>query len=205
MVAQPAARPQGRVGTEGVVGHPRAAGQVVYPAAFGGPAVALKVIATPAGGDVSLSIDGGPFTPAGIIDVDPYFVWALPIAKMETFSPHTLTLRVDTGTVRLINVEDADTESAGPGPDDLNLALTAVTDDADTVFSPDYSADKAHDGLLSTFDPNPSHGLGRKSLRTGLAPRSERRSFGNAGHRSALQLRNLPFQSGKIDGRVVGR
>ncbi len=131
--------------------------------AFEGPAAALKVVAGPDGGDVSVSIDGGPFTPAGIIYIDSYFVWALPIAKMLSFGTHTLTMRVDSATVRLINVEDADTEGGGPGPGDVNLSLTAAADAADSIYSPDFNAAKARDGLTSTkwtsTDTTQSHWL----------------------------------------------
>lgn len=117
---------------------------------FDGPAAALKLVVGPDDGGLSASIDGGPYTALGLADVGFHWVWALPVAKTLSFGSHTITIRVDSGTARLINVESANSEPAGPGPDDINLALTAIADAADTEYSASFNATKARDGLTST-------------------------------------------------------
>jgi hypothetical protein len=117
---------------------------------FFGTAAALKVVGGPDGGDASLSVDGGGFYPANIIDISQYIVWALPAAKMHTYSNHTLTIRVDSATVRLINIESPISDPGGPGPDDVNLCLTAAASSADTIYGASWGPEKALDGQLGT-------------------------------------------------------
>ncbi len=131
---------------------------------FDGPAAALKIVAGPDGGDIAVSIDGGPFASAGIPPFDFHFIWAVPVAKMQTFGHHTLTLRVTSGVARLINVESAQTaDVGGPGPGDVNLALTAVASTADSFFGAGFEAAKARDGNTGTkwtsTNTSPTHWL----------------------------------------------
>jgi hypothetical protein len=97
---------------------------------------------------LSASVDGGPFTSLGLPFNGWQFVWALPVAKMYGQGTHTLTIRVTSGTARLINVESASTATAQPAG--TNLALTASDAVVDTQYSADFDPDKARDGQVST-------------------------------------------------------
>jgi hypothetical protein len=113
---------------------------------FTGPSAAVKIIVSSDSGEVQYSVDGGAFAPANITVNGWTYLWAFPVAKDLSTGSHTLTIRVTSGTARLINVEAANT--GGPQLD--NLALTAAADAVDSIYGPDWGAEKARDGLLST-------------------------------------------------------
>jgi lysophospholipase L1-like esterase len=117
---------------------------------FSGPSAAVKVVIAGDSGDVAYSVDGSAFAPANCPYNGYTFLWAFPVAKNLSTGSHTLTMRVSSGTARLINVESAQTGGTGPLPGDVNLARTAGADAADSVYGPDWTAAKARDGLLGT-------------------------------------------------------
>ncbi len=118
---------------------------------FTGPEAAVKVLIAADSGQISYSLDGGAFAPANI-PVNGYtFLWAFPAAKTASFGPHTLTLRVDSGIARVINVEAAtSTSGGGPGAGETNFALNAVTTQADTYYGTGFEPARARDGLTTT-------------------------------------------------------
>ncbi len=118
--------------------------------AFTGPSAAVKVVISGDSGDVAYSVDGGAFAQAYCPYNGYTFLWAFPVAKNLSTGSHTLTIRVSSGTARLINVESAQTSGTGPLPGDINLARTAVADATDSVYGPDWTGTKARDGLLGT-------------------------------------------------------
>lgn len=81
---------------------------------FTGTGAAAKVIIAAAGGNLSYRIDGGGFQPGNLPANGFDFVWALPVGKLLSNSGHTLIIRVDSGTVRLVNVEAATSSSLSP-------------------------------------------------------------------------------------------
>ncbi|HPD32536.1 MAG TPA: discoidin domain-containing protein [Phycisphaerae bacterium] len=118
---------------------------------FTGPSAAVKIVVSgDSGPRLYYSVDGGAFATAYLAVNGYTYLWALPVAKNLSTGSHTLTIRVDTGVVRLINVESAQTGGGGPLPGDVNLALTAVADATDSVYGPDWTGAKARDGLLNT-------------------------------------------------------
>lgn len=117
---------------------------------FTGPSAAVKVVISGDSGDVSYSVDGGAFAPANCPYNGYTFLWAFPVAKNLSTGSHTLTIRVSSGTARLVNVESAQTSGGGPLPGHVNLALTVLADATDSNYGPDWTGTKARDGLLGT-------------------------------------------------------
>lgn len=133
---------------------------------FTGPEAAVKVIVGPdsAGWNgLEYSVDGGAYLPANISVNGWTYLWAFPVSKMASTGTHTLTMRVNSGVARLINVEAATSGGSGPGPDAVNHALTAVATQADTYYGDGFEPEKARDGLLTTkwctTNATPAHWL----------------------------------------------
>mgnify|MGYP002622624720 CR=1 FL=1 len=118
---------------------------------FTGPAAAAKVILNPSNGNISYSVDGEPFRSGNLPTPGFEFIWAFPVAKMfTTNAAHTLTLRVDSGTAKIINVESAKSTDIEPPGDEINLALTATQTQADSFFGAGFEPENARDGSVGT-------------------------------------------------------
>lgn len=175
--------------------------QITIP--FEGPAAALKLLVGPDNGWFSISIDGGAFTPASLVDVGWYWVWAIPVAKTRSFGNHTITFRVDSATVRLINLEDADTGDPGPSYD--NLALTATFAAADTIYGTGFNGDKARDAQVSTkwtsTDASSAHWLAYDLGGVGEVKRFVVKHAGAGGEPSYYNTQTFTIESGyTMDG-----
>ncbi len=118
---------------------------------FTGPAAACKIILAPDGGPISYAVDGGAYASANVpLGAGPA-PWAFPGAKMLADGPHQLSLRADSGVVRLINVEAAVSGSTcGLDPQDVNLARDAAAIWADSTYGPSWGPERAVDGLTAT-------------------------------------------------------
>jgi|GEM_PF-2228741 len=119
---------------------------------FIGPSAAVKCLVSGDSGDVQYSVDGSAFAPANITVNGYTYLWAFPVAKNLANSSHTLTVRVTSGTARLINVEAA-VSSVTPimnnnTPTGTKLGVAAWQTDSD--YSVDFNGAKALDGLTST-------------------------------------------------------
>ena len=116
---------------------------------FTGPAAACGIIMSPDGGNISYSVDGGAYASGNVPLAGPA-TWAFPVAKMLTGATHYLSLRAESGVIRIINIEAAQTGSVcGLDPADDNVALQAIAT-ADTTYGPGWEPAKAIDGATST-------------------------------------------------------
>jgi len=123
---------------------------------FSGRSAAVKIQVAADSGNIQYSIDGGGYATAYIALNGSQYVWAFPVAKdLASTGAHTLTLRVVSGTARIVNVEAARTETVpdnmnGNTPTGTNSALTAAQVTTDSYYGAGWEGTKATDGSLST-------------------------------------------------------
>jgi len=79
---------------------------------FMGPAAAVKIIVAPDGGGISYSVDGGAYVSGNLPATESPYLWAFPVAKTASPGIHMLTIQVDSGVARIINVESATADTA---------------------------------------------------------------------------------------------
>ncbi len=169
---------------------------------FTGPSAAVKCQVAADSGDVQYSIDGGGFAPANITVNGYQYVWAFPVAKNLANTSHTLTVRVTSGTARLINVEAAVSSVTqimnGNTPTGTKLAVAAWQTDSD--YSADFDGAKALDGSTSTkwasAGSTPPHwltvDLGTSQTVNGYILRNA----SSGGEAAYMNTRHFSFQTG---------
>jgi len=169
---------------------------------FTGPSAAVKCQVAGDSGDVQYSIDGGAYAPANITVNGYQYVWAFPVAKNRTNASNTLTIKVTSGTARLINTEAAvsNVTLIMNNNTPTGSKQTAAAWQTDSDYSTDFNGAKALDGSTSTkwasTGGSPPHWLAVDLGSVKTVNGYILRNASTGGEPAYMNTKNFSFQTG---------